>query len=325
MKAVLHQCRITQSAASSLPRQKSGFAPDSKSSHRRACRLPDMPRIRELWFVHNDCMGLLCWLVVSGTAPPHASPLCARSRCRQSNAVLWYSNYVIVHVVLLPWLGWRLVGAVNFCAFETVVLLAFVSLMRTTFTNPGTAARNTVRCCRLCFVHPGSRPFADEFNHCCMRAHALTQCTAEEYDAFRKEEELHGRHPGRKRLCGCDRARAAQRCCTGPRSLGSRRRCLCEKPYRTHHCSTCKACIIKMDHHCPWVNNCVGASNQKYFVLFLLYVLVGELYAITLLVIRGIGCLREADQARAPHCALQRVRALHCVRALMRWRPVRVL
>ncbi|XP_056394942.1 palmitoyltransferase ZDHHC15 [Hyla sarda] len=48
-------------------------------------------------------------------------------------------------------------------------------------------------------------------------------------------------------------------------------RCQVVKPDRCHHCSVCGMCVLKMDHHCPWVNNCIGFSNYKFFLLFLAY------------------------------------------------------
>lgn len=34
-------------------------------------------------------------------------------------------------------------------------------------------------------------------------------------------------------------------------------------------------CVMKMDHHCPWINNCCGHTNHAYFTSFLLLAPLG--------------------------------------------------
>ena len=45
------------------------------------------------------------------------------------------------------------------------------------------------------------------------------------------------------------------------------------KMYRPHgaiHCARCDACIVSLDHHCPWTGKCIGKKNLRFFYIFLM-------------------------------------------------------
>ena len=38
----------------------------------------------------------------------------------------------------------------------------------------------------------------------------------------------------------------------------------------SRHCYICNECVERFDHHCQWVNNCIGVNNHSYFYIYII-------------------------------------------------------
>lgn len=175
-----------------------------------------------------------------------------------------YGVYAVTLILLPPWMshtdtdtGIRTISVAGFLhrvAFTLIAVLAVFSHFKAMTTDPGA-------------VPPDAKPLEDEGSE--TPVDPLDESAA---SSVQQERNYLLDPPERhkvKRLC---------------------RRCKAFKPQRAHHCSVCRRCVIKMDHHCPWVNNCVGIGNHKYFLLFVFYTFVSCCYSLTLIVARFSTC-----------------------------------
>ena len=48
------------------------------------------------------------------------------------------------------------------------------------------------------------------------------------------------------------------------------------------HCRNCNKCVKNFDHHCNWLNNCIGGPNYKQFFSFILFLHIALITIISL-------------------------------------------
>ena len=80
------------------------------------------------------------------------------------------------------------------------------------------------------------------------------------------------------------------------------RYCYCDicclfKTDSVHHCRKCNECFVGLDHHCTWLNKCIGKNNRKSFILFIFSSILVIVYILITMTNQAWRSLRKAEMS----------------------------
>ncbi len=71
--------------------------------------------------------------------------------------------------------------------------------------------------------------------------------------------------------------------------------CLVHVTEKAKHCSSCNKCIYAFDHHCIWLNTCIGGKNYRLFLFMLSLVVLGTLMIFINSLLQFIGTFQDSS------------------------------
>jgi palmitoyltransferase len=88
--------------------------------------------------------------------------------------------------------------------------------------------------------------------------------------------------------------------------------CAVKKGRHVVHCVYCNRCVKGFDHHCPWINNCVGSNNQRWFAAFLVVSEVNCLFHFVICLLDYLGLISQLTPLYADPLAAYEAIGANC-------------
>ncbi|SAM00038.1 hypothetical protein [Absidia glauca] len=161
---------------------------------------------------------------------------------------------ILFAIFTCPWLWYQVHPSVPIL-FGYLFVLSFVSMIKTSWTDPGIIPRHLHG--TLAVTQDG---FGHAYEHQSTPPPPLKQVTI-------KGEQVHLKY--------CDT-------------------CGIYRPPRSSHCRQCNNCVENEDHHCIWLNNCVGKRNYRSFFTFIITATLLCLYVIAFALVQLISLFLDS-------------------------------